>query len=393
MLSAGDCLVKRVRVLVANHPRLMRELVMATIADQPDIEVVGEVQNESDLTDIVGQVQPDVLIIAINKYFYTILGNRDDGRIQVISSDLRLFGNWSDLAALPALPDQSSGLEIPLAVLKDLGSDLAADLFLASEIPPGTGLGSSASVCVNLLKVLTTYLRSPLSKYDLAERAYNVTRLGLKRHVGKQDEYAAAFGGLNYIRFSSDGTTQVEPLQLDPGVLSALQSNLMLFFTGAAHHSWDILADQEKSTRLPDGPAVEALHQVKEAAALMKEALLCGNLEHFGHLLDDAWQAKKRISHRISSPRIDHLYGLACASGALGGKITGAGGGGFLLLYSEPECQAAVRSALQREGVQEMAFAFDGQGAQVIVNDPFIDHDEHSGTRWTFMPLSSAATV
>jgi D-glycero-alpha-D-manno-heptose-7-phosphate kinase len=305
----------------------MRELVMATVADQPDIEVVGEVQNESDLAEIVEQVQPDVLIIA-------------------------------------------------------------------SEIPPGTGLGSSASVCVNLLKVLTTYLRSsPLSKYDLAERAFNITRLGLKRHVGKQDEYAAAFGGLNYIRFSRDGAAQVEPLQLDPGVLSALQSNLMLFFTGAAHHSWDILADQEKSIRGPDGPAVEALHEVKEAAARMKDALLCGDLEHFGHLLDDAWQAKKRISQRISSPRIDHLYGVARESGALGGKITGAGGGGFLLLYTEPSAQIDVRSAMQREDVQEMAFAFDTQGAQVIVNDPFIDHDEHAGTRWTFLPLASAAAV
>jgi D-glycero-alpha-D-manno-heptose-7-phosphate kinase len=349
----------------------------------------------TDLPSYYEQFGGAVLSTAINKYFYTILGNRGDGRIQVISSDLRLFGNWSDLTALPALPDKSSGLEIPLAVLKDLGADLAADLFLASEIPPGTGLGSSASVCVNLLKVLTTHLRCPLSKYDLAERAFNITRFGLKRHVGKQDEYAAAFGGLNYIRFSRDGATQVEPLQLDPGVLSALQSNLMLFFTGAAHHSWDILADQEKSTRMPDGPAVEALHQVKEAAALMKEALLCGDLEHFGHLLDDAWQAKKRISQRISSPRIDQLYGIAREYGALGGKITGAGGGGFLLLYSEPSFQAAVRSALQGEGVQEMAFAFDAQGAQVIVNDPFIDHDEHAGTRWTFLPLSSssAATV
>ena len=347
----------------------------------------------TDLPSYYEQFGGLVLSTAINKYFYTILGNRSDGRIQVISSDLRLFGNWSDLAALPALPAQSSGLEIPLAVLKDLGADLAADLFLASEIPPGTGLGSSASVCVNLLKVLTTHLRCSLSKYELAERAFNITRFGLKRHVGKQDEYAAAFGGLNYIRFGKDGSTQVEPLQLDAGVLSALQSNLMLFFTGAAHHSWDILAAQEESTRLPGGPAVEALHQVKEAAALMKEALLCGNLEHFGHLLDDAWRAKKSISSRISSSRIDHLYGVARESGALGGKITGAGGGGFLLIYAEPACQNSVRSAMQNEGVQEMAFAFDSQGAQVIVNDPFIDHDEHAGTRWTFLPLSSAAAV
>src|ERR1700719_4699912 len=122
----------------------------------------------TDLPSYYEQFGGLVLSTAINKYFYTILGNRSDGRIQVISSDLRLFGNWSDLAALPALPAQSSGLEIPLAVLKDLGADLAADLFLASEIPPGTGLGSSASVCVNLLKVLTTHLRCSLSKYELA---------------------------------------------------------------------------------------------------------------------------------------------------------------------------------------------------------------------------------
>jgi D-glycero-alpha-D-manno-heptose-7-phosphate kinase len=341
----------------------------------------------TDLPSYYEQFGGAVLSTAINKYFYTILGNRSDGRIQVISSDLRLFGNWSDLAALPA---HGSGLEIPLAVLKDLGTDLAADLFLASEIPPGTGLGSSASVCVNLLKVLTTYLRCPLSKYDLAERAYSITRFGLGRHVGKQDEYAAAFGGLNYIRFHSDGGTHVETLHLDPGVLSELQSNLMLFFTGAAHHSWDILAEQEKSTRLPAGAAVEALHQVKEAAALMKEALLCGDLEHFGHLLDDAWQAKKRVSPRISNQRIDQLYAVAREHGVMGGKITGAGGGGFLLLYSEAACHDAVRAAMQAEGLQEMAFTFDCQGAQVIVNDPFIDHDEHAGSRWTFLPLSTA---
>lgn len=343
----------------------------------------------TDLPSYYEQFGGCVLSTAINKYFYTILGNRTDGRVQVISSDLRLFGNWSDLRTLPA---QGSGLEIPLAVLKDLGAEFSADLFLASEIPPGTGLGSSASVCVNLLKVLTTYLHAPLSKYDLAERAYRITRFGLGRHVGKQDEYAAAFGGLNFIRFNTDGSTQVEPLQLDPAVLSALQSNLMLFFTGAAHHSWDLLADQEQSTRQA-GPAVEALHEVKEAAVMMKEALLCGNLEHFGHLLDDAWQAKKRVSLHISTPRIDRLYEAARENGALGGKITGAGGGGFLLLYAEPARQQAVREALHAEGVQEMAFAFDAQGAHVIVNDPFIDRDQNAGTRWTFLPIGRAAAL
>jgi D-glycero-alpha-D-manno-heptose-7-phosphate kinase len=327
-----------------------------------------------------------VLSTAIDKYFYTILGNRTDGRIQVISSDLRLFGNWSDLADLPRA---GSGLEIPLAVLKDLGANLAVDLFLASEIPPGTGLGSSASVCVNLLKVLTTHLRTPLPKSDLAERAFHITRYGLGRHVGKQDEYAAAFGGLNYIRFHGDGSTEVESLRVEPQVLSALQSNLMLFHTGAAHHSWDILAEQEKSTRLPAGAAVEALHQVKAYADLLREALLRGQLDRFGDLLDEAWQAKKRVSSRISNVRIDHFYQVARNHGAAGGKITGAGGGGFLLLYAGPECRPQVRAAMRGEGLQEMAFMFDNQGAQVIVNDPFIDNDEHAGARWTFLPLAA----
>jgi hypothetical protein len=122
----------------------------------------------------------------------------------------------------------------------------------------------------------------------------------------------------------------------------------------------------------------------------MKEALLCGNLEHFGHLLDDAWQAK-RVSERISNPRIDRFYAMAREHVAVGGKITGAGGGGFLLFYAEPASQGAVHAALQAEGLQEMTFAFDTQGAQVIVNDPFIDHDEHAGMRWTFLPYVSAA--
>jgi D-glycero-alpha-D-manno-heptose-7-phosphate kinase len=343
----------------------------------------------TDLPSYYEQFGGAVLNTAIDKYFYTILGNRSDGRIQVISSDLRLFGNWSDLAALPA---ETSGLEIPLAVLKEVGCDFAADLFLASEIPPGTGLGSSASVCVNLLKVLTTYLRRPVSKYDLAERAYHITRFGLGRHVGKQDEYASACGGLNYSRFDRDGASNVEALRVDPGVLSALQSRLLLFFTGAAHHSWDILADQEKSTRLSSGIAIEALHEIKESAARMRDALLKGDLDHFGRLLDGAWQAKKRVSSRISNQRIDHLYQTARNQGATGGKITGAGGGGFLLIYADPECQENVRQAMRCEGLQEMAFMFDHQGAQVIVNDPFIDHDARAGSRWTFLPLPACVT-
>jgi D-glycero-alpha-D-manno-heptose-7-phosphate kinase len=341
----------------------------------------------TDLPAYYEQYGGAVLSTAINKYFYTILGKRTDGRIQVISSDLRIFETWQDIAAKDI---HGSGLEIPLAVLKDLKCEVSVDLFLASEIPPGTGLGSSASVCVNILKTLTSYLRTPLSKYELAERAFHIARNVLGHHIGKQDEYAAAFGGLNFITFHADGSTQVEPLELDSEILGQLQSNLLLIFTGSAHHSWTILQEQEKSTRTHSGPAIDALDEVRSLAERMRDALAKGDLNLFGTLMDEAWKAKKRVSNKISSPRIDHLYGLARRHGALGGKITGAGGGGFLLLYCEPSHREAVRNALTAEGVQEMAFAFDFHGAQVLVNDPFIDGDERTGSRWTFVPVSSS---
>jgi D-glycero-alpha-D-manno-heptose-7-phosphate kinase len=341
----------------------------------------------TDLPAYYEQFGGAVLSATINKYFYTILGARTDGRVQVISSDLRVFENWQDIASMPI---QNSDLEIPLAVLKELGSKVSVDLFLASEIPPGTGLGSSASVCVNILQTLTNYLHNPLSKYELAERAFYIAKTVLGKHVGKQDEYAAAFGGINYMSFYQDGSAQVEPMDLDSVILQELQSNLMLFFTGSAHHSWTILRDQENSTRAQTSSTLEALHEVKELGVRMREALQLGQLQVFGQLLHEAWEAKRRVSKKISTPRIDQLYALARERGATGGKITGAGGGGFLLLYCEKPAQQVVREALLGENLHEMTFAFDTQGAQVIVNDPFIDGDGKGGSRWTFVPARVA---
>jgi D-glycero-alpha-D-manno-heptose-7-phosphate kinase len=341
----------------------------------------------TDLPAYYEQFGGAVLSVSINKYFYTILKTRNDDRIQVISSDLRVFETWQDIANKPI---QGSELEIPLAVLKEVGCNISVDLFLASEIPPGTGLGSSASVCVNILKTLTNYVQKPLSKYALAEQAFDIARNVLGKHVGKQDEYAAAFGGLNYISFGSDGSAHVEPIDLDSSVLQDLESNLMLFFTGSAHHSWTILREQENSTRSHTGATLDALHEVKALGETMRQTLESGQLQAFGELLHEGWQAKRRISDKISTARIDQLYALARQNGALGGKITGAGGGGFLLVYCEKRHQHAVREALSREGVHEMAFTFDMSGAQVIVDDPFIDSDERTGSRWVFVPTSSA---
>jgi len=330
-----------------------------------------------------------VVSAAINKHFYTILQKRVDGKVQVISADLRAVESWEDISKMTC---QGTDLDIPLAVLQDVGRAVSVSMFLASEIPPGTGLGSSASVCVNVLKTLTSYLGLPMSKYELAERAFHITRYVLNKPVGKQDEYAAAFGGLNYIAFHPDGSTTVEPIVVDGETVRALQKNLMLFFTGVSHNSWRILKQQEQSAKKERGTAVEMLHEIRGLADSMRTALQKGNLEQFGALLHQGWMAKRQVSDEISNQRIDQMYEAAREAGALGGKITGAGGGGFLLVYCAEERQENVRVALRDFGVREMMFDFDFNGAQVIANDPFIDGDDVGGTRWTFAPLRSAAS-
>jgi D-glycero-alpha-D-manno-heptose-7-phosphate kinase len=329
-----------------------------------------------------------VLSAAINKHFYTVLEKRGDGKVQIISADLRTVETWQDIARMDI---RGNALEIPLAVLKEFGCDVSVNLFLASEIPPGTGLGSSASVCVNLTKMLAAYSHISLSKYELAERAFHVARNVLGRPVGKQDEYASAFGGLNFISFHPDGTTHVEPLNLEPDLVRELQSSLLLFFTGASHHSWTILQEQEESTRKTDSGTVEYLHEIRKLAEPMKAALLAGELRQFGLLLHEGWEIKKRLSSKISTGQINEMYEAALRNGAVGGKITGAGGGGFLLLFCQRGYQQNVRESLVALGAREMGFEFDFQGAQVVANDPFIDGDENGGMRWTFAPVGNKA--
>ncbi len=341
----------------------------------------------TDLPAYYEQFGGAVLSTAIDKYFYTVLRKRDDGFIQVISSDLRKLETWKDIQSLAL---KGTDLEIPLAVLRELNCNVSVDLFLASEIPPGTGLGSSAAVCVNVLKLMSSYTKQELSRYALAERAYHIARNILSNPVGKQDEYAAAFGGLNYIQFHQDGTATVEPILMASDLMRELQSSLMLFFTGAAHNSWDILKHQEDSTKKNAGLAVTALHEIRELAGTMRDALRKGELDRFGELLHVGWEAKKRVSAKISTSHIDDLYEVARRNGAVGGKITGAGGGGFMLLYVRPGDQQAVRDAFAAKGLRQMVFGFDRDGAQVIINDPFLDSDSQTGMCWDFIPYDSA---
>jgi D-glycero-alpha-D-manno-heptose-7-phosphate kinase len=317
----------------------------------------------TDLEAYYGKYDGLVISTAINKYFYAIITTDESDELQVISADYRsLFRHthYNDLF-------WNGDLALPKAILHHFGIRRGINLFVASEVPPGTGLGSSSAAAVTLVRALSTLVEEPMTKQQVAELAsfIEIEKMGMP--IGKQDQYAAAFGGLNKIAFSSDGVS-VEPVQLDPLVRQTLECRLMLFFTGSSRESTSILTHQRKSTADRDASVLDALHNIKQVAIDMKACLEHGNLEEFARLLHYSWQEKRRLAPNLSTSFIDECYELALHQGAVAGKITGAGGGGFLMLYCPEPSQEKVTLALEEKGLKRMNFHFDQQGATVILN-------------------------
>jgi D-glycero-alpha-D-manno-heptose-7-phosphate kinase len=266
-----------------------------------------------------------------------------------------------------AVPPVAEPLALPKAALAWFEphglAERGAELVLSATVPPGSGLGASSAMAVALAAALGAYLDTPLGPAELAETAsaLEIERLG--QPIGLQDHYASAFGGLNCITFEP-GRVHVEPLGLAPGAAVALNERLLLFWTGCTRDSATILHQQRADSR--SQPAVvEGLHRIKALAAQMRAALCEADLDRFGRLLHQGWEEKRRLSRRITSPAIDGWYAAARDAGALGGKIAGAGGGGYLLLYCPTERQPALRDMMQRCGLAELAFDFDYGGVQV----------------------------
>ncbi len=304
-----------------------------------------------------------VINTTIDKYFYVFINVNADDTIQITSSDYRTF--YRHDADAPMLFD--GDLSLPRAILNHFGLTRGVSMFLASEIPPGTGLGSSSTVAVAIVKALTAARGLFLSKHQIAELACQIEIEKMGMPIGKQDQYAAAFGDLNLMQFSADGVT-VEPLKIASATRKELERNTLLFYTGATRQAAAILSEQKKSSEQRDPAVIDALHAVKAMAFQVKEILERGDLTQFGKMLDAAWQNKKRFAKGVTNPLIDECYTLALEHGALGGKVTGAGGGGFLMIYCEPPQQNAVAQALEAKGLKLMDFRFESEGARVLVN-------------------------
>ena len=234
-----------------------------------------------------------------------------------------------------------------------------------ADIPAGTGLGSSGSFTTALLRALHVHQKTIISTQDLAEQACHIEIERLGEPIGKQDQFIAAYGGVTCFRFNKNDTVEVWPAAVSAETLYNLEDNLVMFFTGTSRSASTILKDQDDRSKSKDSAIIDNLHYVKDLGLRSLKALETGDLRKFGALMDEHWQHKKKRSGAMSNPEIDKWYELAMRNGALGGKLIGAGGGGFLLFYTEDK--KPVRHALREAGLEEVRFRFDFEGTKILV--------------------------
>jgi D-glycero-alpha-D-manno-heptose-7-phosphate kinase len=304
-----------------------------------------------------------VVSAAINRYCYVVVQPTDDNRVEIVASN---YHNVSLEPCVNSLP-WNGGQALPRAAVRHFRLRRGLRICFGSEVPPGTGLGSSSSLAVALVQALGLVVGEQLSAGEIAEIASDleINRLGMP--IGRQDQYAAAFGGLNAITFTADGV-QVEPVNVSAAHRQRLERNLLLFFTGTSRHSSEILRRQQRRTAHAVPNVIESLDAIKALAQELRHVLEHGDVDAVGELLDLAWQRKRTLAPSITNAFIDECYALARSRGALGGKITGAGGGGFLMFYCPPRAQAAVRAALSARGLTPMGFRFDFAGVRPLLH-------------------------
>ncbi len=304
-----------------------------------------------------------ILNATISMYAHATIQPRNDGKIVLNSMDKKEFYTLDSADHLAIDGNLSLHKGIYNRIVHDFTNEpLSFELTTYVDAPPGSGLGTSSTLVVAIVGAFAEWLNVPMGEYDLAHLAYEIERNDLGMAGGKQDQYAATFGGVNFMEFSRDDKVIVNPLRIRDKYLDELAHNLILYHTETSRLSSKIIEQQAKNILAKNVKSMEAMNKLKDQAVMMKEAILMGELDKIGEILDFGWQFKKNLAEGISNNFIDEIYDTAMKNGATGGKISGAGGGGFMFFYCPCNNRSKVIESLKKFGGQTKRYEFTSKG-------------------------------
>jgi len=307
-----------------------------------------------------------VLNATIDRYAYAVIRKNDAGVLRLQATDKQVTEIWP----ASSFVELDGGLDLHKAVYNyfvehhNKGVPLALELSTFCDAPIGSGLGSSSTLVVAMIRAFVELLNLPFDDYMVAHLAYRIERIDCGLQGGRQDQYSATFGGFNFMEFFADDKALVNPLRIRSSVICELEASLVLFFTGVSRESAKIIADQSSNVRTGVSDAVEAMHGIKREALMMKDCLLRGDFEGFVESLQIGWENKKRSAKTVSNPTIDQIFDAAMSAGARAGKVSGAGGGGFMLFFAPNERRMDVIRELAQFNGQISNCHFTKYGAQ-----------------------------
>lgn len=323
--------------------------------------LAGGGSDVSPYSDIYGGL---VLNATINLYAYCTIEETSDGRICIDSYDSGCNLEYPVVAELPVDGRADLVKGVYNRVVRDFGiAPRAFRITTWNDAPAGSGLGTSSTMVVCILKAFVEWCSLPMGDYEVARLAYEIERKDLALSGGKQDQYAAAFGGFNFIEFLTDDRVIVNPLKVKRWITDELESSLLLYFTGKSRSSARIIDEQRRNTSSGKTEAIEAMHLIKQSATDMKAALLRGDMREFSAIMGRSWESKKKMADGITNEQIQHAFDVATAAGAMAGKVSGAGGGGFIIFFVPPEKRKRVEEALGALDGFIMPFLFTDGGA------------------------------
>lgn len=305
-----------------------------------------------------------ILNATISLYAYSIIKPLDNGKIifNAIDRNERIELDSIEELEIDGKLDLQKGVYNRIIKQYNNNKPLSFELSTYVDAPAGSGLGTSSTLTVSMIGAFTEWLKLPLGEYDIAHLAYEIERLDLNMAGGKQDQYAATFGGFNFMEFYEEDRVIVNPLRLKDEYLNELNFNLLLYYTGTSRLSAKIIDSQTKNILDKNKGSLEGMHKLKEQAQMMKEMVLKGELDKVGQILDFGWKYKKQLAKEISNPIIDEIYDVAISNGASGGKISGAGGGGFMMFYCPDNTRYKVIESLQKFGGEFRRYQFTENG-------------------------------